>query len=249
MEVFSPQIFIAFGFGVVFVVVTIVIAVAFPHPTPFQYNVFRIVLALAAAGVAAMVPGFIDIKISSTTGLLIRAGGALAIFVIAYFFNPAQLAIQREINPDRSLPPPPIRLPDGQPFPLDQREAFKRVWRSLAALDFTGRALWREVSSRSLSDFADSLREAEECVGEHALFFSRGDYKKISELLEAADFYFGGKASLRIMYDRQLNSDTTIDLNVENEIRDQIKHNKQWLTEYQKLLAEIRSSLYEQVAV
>ena len=81
-------------FGVTFVVALIVLAIKFPHPTPFQYNVFRIVLSLAAAGAAAMMPGFINIEVSATTGLLIRAGGALAVFVIIFFFNPAQLALQ-----------------------------------------------------------------------------------------------------------------------------------------------------------
>ncbi len=86
------QIFIAFVFGVAFVCVLIVLAAKFPHPTPFQYNVFRITLSLAAAGVGAMIPGFIIVDLNPTTGILIRAGGALAVFVIVFFFNPVQLA-------------------------------------------------------------------------------------------------------------------------------------------------------------
>jgi uncharacterized integral membrane protein len=58
----------AFAFGVTFVVVLLVIAVVFAEPTQFQYTVFRIVLALASAGVAAIVPGFL-------TSSLVSAGG------------------------------------------------------------------------------------------------------------------------------------------------------------------------------
>lgn len=76
-----------FAFGVVFIVALLVLAIAFPEPTPFQYTVFRIVLALAAAGVAALIPGFIELKIAAW----IRAGGAMAVFVIVYFYSPAQL--------------------------------------------------------------------------------------------------------------------------------------------------------------
>lgn len=95
----TAQIIVAFVFGVAFVVALIVLAIKFPTPTPFQYSVFRIVLALAAAGVAAMIPGFINIEVSASTQLLIRAGGAIAVFVVVFFFNPAQLAIQNTAAP------------------------------------------------------------------------------------------------------------------------------------------------------
>lgn len=79
--------FVAFGFGVVFVIVLLVLAIAFPTPTPFQYTVFRIVLALAAGGVAGMIPGFLTVSLSTW----LRAGGALAVFVVVYFYSPAAL--------------------------------------------------------------------------------------------------------------------------------------------------------------
>ncbi len=79
----------AFGFGVVFVITLLALAIAVPNPTPFQYNVFRIVLALAAAGVAATIPGFIQV----TVHIWLRAGGALAVFAIVFFYNPASLVV------------------------------------------------------------------------------------------------------------------------------------------------------------
>jgi hypothetical protein len=71
------------------------LAIAFPAPTAFQYTVFRIVLALAAAGVGALVPGFLEIRYKS----MIRAGGALAMFVIIYFVSPAALVADHSLGP------------------------------------------------------------------------------------------------------------------------------------------------------
>lgn len=87
----TSQIIVAFIFGVFFIVAMLVLALKFPKPTLFQYNIFRVVFALAAAGVAAMIPGFINLEVKPSVGLLIRAGGALAVFIIVFFFNPAQL--------------------------------------------------------------------------------------------------------------------------------------------------------------
>lgn len=82
---------LAFIFGVVFVSVLLGVAFLVPEPKPFQYTIFRIVLALAAAGVAAVIPGIIMVN----PWKWLRAGGAFAVFVIVYFFAPAALeAIQ-----------------------------------------------------------------------------------------------------------------------------------------------------------
>ena len=48
----------AFIFGVVFLAALLVIVLFIPSPTDQQFEVIRIVLALAAGGVAAMIPGF-----------------------------------------------------------------------------------------------------------------------------------------------------------------------------------------------
>lgn len=77
----------AFVFGIAFVAVLVVLAIVFPNPTAFQYTTFRIVLALAAAGVAVMIPGFLNFKV----GTWLRAGGALGVFAIVYFKSPAAL--------------------------------------------------------------------------------------------------------------------------------------------------------------
>lgn len=77
----------AFVFGVIFVVVLLVTAFFVPYPTAFQELVFRIVLAGALAGIAAIIPGFLHVDIKG----VIRAGGAIAVFVVIFWFNPASV--------------------------------------------------------------------------------------------------------------------------------------------------------------
>ena len=85
----------AFLFGAIFLATFLVIAIIFPNPTPFQYTIFRIILSLACAGVAAVIPGFLSVR-TDNLRIVIRAGGAIAVFVIVYLLNPAQLAVQKQ---------------------------------------------------------------------------------------------------------------------------------------------------------
>jgi hypothetical protein len=63
-------------------------------------TVARVTLAIACAGIAAVIPGFLHIQMQPTISTVIRAGGALAVFVLVYFFNPPGLI---QLDP----PPPP----------------------------------------------------------------------------------------------------------------------------------------------
>jgi hypothetical protein len=77
--------------GVVFVAIMLAVAIFIPSPTASQERVFRIVLALAAAGFVSMTPGFLNVEISSW----VKAGGALAVFVLTFFYNPGSLAAKK----------------------------------------------------------------------------------------------------------------------------------------------------------
>jgi hypothetical protein len=105
-EALRNQRYLAYGFGVAFIVVLLVIALFVPSPSPFQFFVLKVVLALAAAGVAAMIPGSIEFKIP----MYGRALGALAVFAIVYFANPASLVTQPvdpefiAVSTDQDLP-------------------------------------------------------------------------------------------------------------------------------------------------
>lgn len=85
-----------FAFGVIFVSVILVLTVLIDNPTPQQYAVFKTVLALAAAGVGAMLPGLLELQVNN----FVRAGGAMAIFAVVYFYSPAAIEqVRKIVNP------------------------------------------------------------------------------------------------------------------------------------------------------
>jgi len=81
--------------GIVFLITLLVIAVFIPDPTRFQLLGFRVVLALAAAGFAAAISGFLTVNLPLWGRGTITAGGALAVFAIVYQVNPPEV-----IHPD-----------------------------------------------------------------------------------------------------------------------------------------------------
>lgn len=80
---------LAFGSGFIFVATMLTVALLVPNPTTTQWFVFRVILALAAAGIGSVIPGLIDVHVST----FIRAGGAIALFVIVYYVNPPQFVV------------------------------------------------------------------------------------------------------------------------------------------------------------
>jgi hypothetical protein len=92
-----------FTSGIIFIVALLILAVEFPQPTGFQFLVFRITLALAAGGFAALLPGFIHVKYKD----VLRTGGALGVFTVVYFFIPAGF--------DIVLKPTVLKSPPTQP--------------------------------------------------------------------------------------------------------------------------------------
>ena len=83
------QIGLAFLFGCVALGAVLWLAFRAPTLSDQQFEILRIVLALAGGGVGAVVPGFLDVTVTASTKLALRAGGALAVFVILYFWSPA----------------------------------------------------------------------------------------------------------------------------------------------------------------
>ena len=75
-------------FGVIFVTALLLLNVFIPDPSPTQYATFKTILALAAAGVGGILAGTLHVK-GSIQKWSVRAGGALALFLIIYFFTPA----------------------------------------------------------------------------------------------------------------------------------------------------------------
>jgi hypothetical protein len=85
-----------FSFAVLFLGALIVLAVTIPNPSGWEYIVFKVILALGAAGFAAYLPGSLGINVNTW----VRGGGALGVLVLVYLYNPAA-----PIPPDQPKPP------------------------------------------------------------------------------------------------------------------------------------------------
>ncbi len=83
------EVALAFLFGCLALVAVLWLAFANASLTGPQFEILRIVLALAGGGVAAVIPGLLDLQMNTGTKATVRAGGALAVFVILYFWSPA----------------------------------------------------------------------------------------------------------------------------------------------------------------
>lgn len=109
-----------FAFGIAFLVVILTLIVFIPKPTQAQFFVFRLVLALSAAGVGALIPGFIHYEQLLPFKGVLRVGGALALFSVVWFTNPGKLAIEGIAPPPaanaRPLLEQAMRLVDGKDY-------------------------------------------------------------------------------------------------------------------------------------
>jgi hypothetical protein len=56
-------------------------------PIPGCFFVLRVVISFSAAALGATIPGFLNLKWSGG-GLAVRAGGALALFVLTFVYTP-----------------------------------------------------------------------------------------------------------------------------------------------------------------
>jgi hypothetical protein len=83
------EIVLAFVFGCLALAAVLWLGFRSDSVNDQQFEILRIVLALAGGGVGAVIPGFLDIKMKAGTRFALRAGGALAVFVVLYFWSPA----------------------------------------------------------------------------------------------------------------------------------------------------------------
>jgi hypothetical protein len=80
---------LAFVFGCVFIAAVLALAFIGGGINDRQFEILRIVLALAGGGVGGVIPGFLDLNMKVSTKWALRAGGGLAVFVVLYFWSPA----------------------------------------------------------------------------------------------------------------------------------------------------------------
>lgn len=80
--------------GITLIVLILCLILYFPCPTSSQFFVFRIVLAIAVAGFASIIPGFFRLKYRR----IVSAGGALAVFAFIYIINPGTIITEDRCN-------------------------------------------------------------------------------------------------------------------------------------------------------
>jgi Protein of unknown function (DUF4019) len=97
------NVLLAFVFGVTFVCVMLGFALFVPNPSNFSQWVFITVLALASAGVGAVIPGMLNVELPFA-----KAGGALALFIIVFATKPAIVGVTANIVFPSTSPAPVI---------------------------------------------------------------------------------------------------------------------------------------------
>lgn len=88
----TPEKAIPYGLAILGILLTISLSLLMEKPTGLQYFVLRVVLSLAGAGAAAVMPGLLRVDLPRS----LRAGGALAVFIVIYFANPPTLPLLSE---------------------------------------------------------------------------------------------------------------------------------------------------------
>jgi hypothetical protein len=86
-----------FSFGVILVLILLFIVFRLPNPTPFQYTTLRIILAMACSAIATALTGFLEVQVE--VPIIIKAGGPLAVFIVAYIVAPAAIGGAHEREP------------------------------------------------------------------------------------------------------------------------------------------------------
>jgi MFS family permease len=83
---------LAFSFGVVFCGILAYAGLrSEPITDPAKFFLLRVLAALSAAGVAAVIPGMLNVQIGQGKLFAIRGAGALAVFAIIFLINPPEL--------------------------------------------------------------------------------------------------------------------------------------------------------------
>ncbi|MCH1783507.1 hypothetical protein [Psychrobacter glaciei] len=77
-------------FGFIVVIGVSWFAIETPEPSTSQFFIMRALFALSLAAIGGLIPGFLSIKTNSKY-IIIRATGAIAIFVIVWLINPPAL--------------------------------------------------------------------------------------------------------------------------------------------------------------
>jgi hypothetical protein len=115
---------IAFVFGAIFIITILVFTAVVKDPSPTEVWTYRIILALAAAGVAAILPGFIDIKYKG----FVQAGGAIGVFVLILLAFPAPDTAPKPGSPSSAPPNAEAQAPQEVVWPTEDADFAARKY-------------------------------------------------------------------------------------------------------------------------
>jgi hypothetical protein len=98
------EIFLAFSFGFAFCgILAFIVLRGTPITDPALIFVLRVLTALSAAAVVAVIPGFIDLNLATRTVLGVRAGGAIVVFVLVFAANPPELVQSNQARAEAAM--------------------------------------------------------------------------------------------------------------------------------------------------
>lgn len=120
-----------------------------PCPTDFIYIYFRIVIALAAGALAAVIPGFLRIKYQG----YVSAGGGLGVFVFVFVYTPQLIDSTKKCEPITDIT---VFLEDEDGDIILQNEGSLTLTigndRRTENIDEKGRVEFRQVSTSFVGD-------------------------------------------------------------------------------------------------
>jgi hypothetical protein len=171
--------------GSVFLTILLVVTLAVPNPPSLALKVLQTILALAAAGVAAIIPGFLNVEFAG----FISAGGALGIFAIVFFCKPADLAVtvaQRIYQPPESVLQELIQFSQGV-FDLGHERLAAGTGTIEAMLDAHRRLVKRKLDAcltpkQRVAVWKDAAKTARELANEQASWFEAGLVPQMNKL-------------------------------------------------------------------
>lgn len=118
-------------------------------------------------------------------------------------------------------------------------KAYSEIWRMLQRISFAGEALWKAVSLKTISDFANLTEQAKYQIREGSLFIEQKHLEELHAILKRFDKYWVGKSELLDLYRR--------DEREFEKINRRIKKNGELKHDYENLLAKILVSFREQL--
>lgn len=186
---------LAFTFGCIFVVTLLVLAVVFPEPTVTTWFVFKIVLALVAGAIGAVLPGVLEVRVGSW----VRGAGALGLVAMVAFVPVEQVVAKIPTPPSiedaKAVVEPLLKAVDRQDYQasydllgsLSQSRISNKLWLELAA---TSMQPLGKGMSRNLAGFNSGRFLFQEPRGDYMMLTYRSNFEKSSApIMESVTLY------------------------------------------------------------